>query len=496
MAMATAPRYPTLLQINTRVWLERLSREAGRCISLADIDEATFEGFAEKDFDWIWLLSIWQTGAAGRAVSRNNPQWHAEFKVLLPDLTEDDICGSGFAITAYTASDAMGGEAGLAQFREKLAKRGIKLLLDFVPNHTAPDHSWVKTRPDYYIEGNEEALARSPENYLQIDTDRGTKILAYGRDPNFSGWPDTLQLNYANPELQAVRIDELLAIAGKCDGVRCDMAMLLLPEIFERTWGIRPEPFWPKATAAVHAKYPDFTFVAEVYWDLEWTLQQQGFRYCYDKRLYDRLRDGHAAPIRGHLLAGLDYQDKLVRFLENHDEPRAASEFSWPQHQAAAIVTFLSPGLRFFHQGQLEGARLRVPTHLCRGPAEPANPEIASFYVKLLQVLKETGVFRDGAWQQIQPLPAWPGNWTSDKFIAYAWAGGKRSGHVVVVNYSGNQGQCRLPLPFPELRGKQVRLEDVMGTEAYDRDASEIVDHGLYIDHKPWQFNAFGLSAI
>jgi len=91
--------------------------------------------------------------------------------------------------------------------------------------------------------------------------------------------------------------------------------------------------------------------MAEVYWDLEWTLQQQGFDYCYDKRLYDRLRDGHAAPIRGHLLAGLDYQDKLVRFLENHDEPRGASEFSWPQHRAAAIITYFSPGLRFFHQG-------------------------------------------------------------------------------------------------------------------------------------------------
>jgi hypothetical protein len=186
-------------------------------------------------------------------------------------------------------------------------------------------------------------------------TARGPKILAYGRDPNFPGWPDTLQLNYANPELQRARIDELVAIAGKCDGVRCDMAMLLLSEIFQRTWGVTPEPFWPKATAAVHAKYPGFTFMAEVYWDLEWTLQQQGFSYCYDKPLYDRLRDGDAAPIHGHLLAGLDYQDKLTRFLENHDEPRAAAEFPWPQHQAAAIITFLSPGLRFFHQGPVRG---------------------------------------------------------------------------------------------------------------------------------------------
>ena len=274
------------------------------------------------------------------------------------------------------------------------------------------------------------------------------------------------------------------------------MAMLLLPEIFQRTWGITPEPFWPNATAAVHARYPAFTFMAEVYWDLEWTLQHQGFDYCYDKRLYDRLRDGHAEPIRGHLLAGLDYQDKLARFLENHDEPRAASEFPWLQHQAAAIITFLSPGLRFFYDGQFEGARVRVPTHLGRGPVEPTNPEIAAFYAKLLHVLKETRAFRDGAWSQIQPLPAWPGNWTSDGFVAYAWAGEHSSRHVVVVNYTGNQGQCRLQLPFPGLRGKQVHLSDVIGTEVYDRDGSEIVDPGLYIDHAPWQYNVFELRTI
>jgi hypothetical protein len=489
----TGPHYPSLYQINTRVWLRRLSGDADKQVTLADIDDVTIDCFAERGFDWIWLLSVWQTGAAGRTVSRSNPQWRAEFTALLPDLREEDICGSGFAITAYTVSDALGGERALAQFRERLARRGIKLMLDFVPNHTAPDHPWVKAHPDYYVEGNEAALAGSSQNYLRVDTDFGPKILAYGRDPNFPGWPDTLQLNYANPELQAARIDELLGIAGNCDGVRCDMAMLLLPEIFQRTWGMAAEAFWPKATAAVHEKYPDFTFMAEVYWDLEWTLQQQGFAYCYDKRLYDRLREGHVGPIRDHLLAGLDYQDKLARFLENHDEPRAASVLSWPQHQAAAIITFLSPGLRFFYDGEFDGARIRVPTHLCRGPTEPANPEIAAFYSRLLTALKRT-VFRDGTWSQLQPLPAWSGNWTHDEFVAFAWADADGSHHVVVVNYTGNQGQCRLPLPFPELRGQQVRLTDIMGTEVYERDGTELVYPGLYIDHSPWHFNIFALQ--
>src|SRR5271170_2107095 len=346
--MATIPRYPSLFQINTRVWLQRLSHEAGERLTLGDIDEATIDGFAERGFDWVWLLSVWRTGAAGRAVSRSNPQWRSQFKTVLPDLTEDDICGSGFAITAYSVSDALGGETALAQFREKLTKRGVRLMLDFVPNHTALDHPWVKSHPDFYVQGDEKALANAPDNYKRVETDMGSKILAYGRDPNYPGWPDTLQLNYANPELRAARIDELISIASRCDGVRCDMAMLLLPEVFERTWGLRPEPFWPNVIRSVRADHPGFLFMAEVYWDLEWTLQQQGFDYTYDKRLYDLLREGDARPVRDHFRADMVFQRKSARFLENHDEPRAAATFPPGAHQAAAVLTYLCPGLRFF----------------------------------------------------------------------------------------------------------------------------------------------------
>ena len=131
--------------------------------------------------------------------------------------------------------------------------------------------------------------------------------------------------------------------------------------------------------------------MAEVYWDLEWTLQQQGFDYTYDKRLYDRLREGHARPVREHFHAGLDYQNKLARFLENHDEPRAAATFPPEVHEAAAVITFLSPGLRFFHQGQFEGRKKRISPHLCRGPDEPVDQQLEQFYDRLLGRAAPTG---------------------------------------------------------------------------------------------------------
>ena len=327
MKSQTSSAHPLLYQINTRVWLTELSTSLGRPATLDDIPDGELDRLAKLGFDWIWFLSVWQIGEAGKQISRANPEWRREFQETLPDLREDDIAGSGFAITGYSVHSALGGDAALARLRKRLSHRGLKLLLDFVPNHTGLDHPWVKEHPEYYIAGTELDLARSPHNYIWVKRKAGDLLLAYGRDPYFPGWPDTLQLNYGNPATQEAMVGELVKIAGQCDGVRCDMAMLVLPDVFERTWGLQTKLFWPKATQRVRNQFPSFLFMAEVYWDLEWSLQQQGFNYTYDKRLYDRLREGHAAPVRGHLCADPDYQRKMARFLENHDEPRAAGTF-------------------------------------------------------------------------------------------------------------------------------------------------------------------------
>jgi hypothetical protein len=490
--MRRAPLYPSLYQINTRVWLTELSRALGRPATLDDIPDAELDRLAKMGFDWIWLLSVWQTGPAAQQVSRSNAGWRKEFQETLPDLRDEDIAGSGFAIQNYTVHRDLGGAASLACVRQRLQQRGLKLMLDFVPNHMAPDHPWVDEHPDYFVQGSESDLASALRNYCRAQTKSGPLVLAYGRDPYFDGWPDTLQLNYGNPGLQQAMIGELERIAGQCDGVRCDMAMLVLPDVFERTWGIHAELFWPKATEAVRRKYPQFQFMAEVYWDREWTMQQQGFDYTYDKLLYDRLREGHARPVREHFHAGLDYQNKMARFLENHDEPRAAT-FPPGMHQAAAVITFLSPGLRFFHQGQFEGRGKRISPHLCRGPAEPADSNLQQFYERLLAVLRNP-VVREGHWQLLECRSAWEGNWTSDCVVAFAWhaSGGERL--LITVNFAPNQSQCYVRLPFADLAGSQWRLQDRMGEAVYDRDGRDLQSRGLYLDVPPWQTSVFALT--
>ncbi len=487
------PRYPSLYQINTRVWLTELSQALGRTATLDDIPDAELDRLASKGFDWVWLLSVWRTGAAAQRISRASPEWRHEFQETLADLREEDIGGSGFAITGYTAHPHLGGDAALARVRQRLRDRGLRLMLDFVPNHTAPDHPWVEEHTDYYVAGTESDLAQAPHNYTRIELRQGDRVLALGRDPYFAGWPDTLQLDYSNPATQEAMRGELLRIAQQCDGVRCDMAMLVLPDVFERTWGRRAPLFWPDTTKSVRERVPGFCFMAEVYWDLEWTMQQQGFDYAYDKRLYDRLRDGHARPAREHLLADPGYQDKLARFMENHDEPRAAATFEPPMREAAAIITYLTPGLRFFHQGQFEGRRKRISPHLVRAPQEPTDEAVKQFYERLLAVVREPAV-RDGDWRLLECVPAWDGNWTWEGFLAFAW---QRDDErlLVAVNYAGNQGQCHVRLPFADLTGRSVRLNDLMSGARYERAGSDLVSTGMYVDLPPWGFHVFSAES-
>jgi hypothetical protein len=490
------PLYPTLYQINTRILLGEIGPRA----TLDDIPETQLDRLAALGFDVIWMLGVWQTGPAGRQVSRTRPDWRRGYPQDLPDVKDEDICGSPFAVQEYTVNRDFGGEAALVRLRQRLHQRGLRLLLDFVPNHTALDHPWTQTHPEFYVSGSEADLRREPQNWQRIPSGGRSLILAHGRDPYFDGWPDSLQLNYRHAGLRAAMRAELGRIADRCDGVRCDMAMLLLPDVFQRTWGAaaRPsdgsalveEPFWPETLAEVRGRHPDFLLLAEVYWDLEWLLQQQGFAFTYDKRLCDRLRDRKAGPVRAHLNAPLCFQNHCARFLENHDEKRAAAVFRWEAHQPAALLTYLTPGLRFLHEGQLEGRRAHASIHLTRRRAEPIDAAVQAFYEKLLECLKRPQL-REGRWGLYTCRPAWEGNSTADQFIAFGWEPNPGPRLLAAVHFGATRGQCYVALPLPELRGKRVLLRDLLSTAEYERSGDELVTRGLYLDMAAWGYHLF-----
>lgn len=426
-----SPKYPTLYQINTRVWLKE---NWGPNATLGDIPDEELDKIKEFGFDWIYLLSVWQTGEAGREMSRTNPQWVQSYKEQLPDLKQEDICGSGFAINSYTLDTSLGKPADLVNFRDKLHERGMKLMLDFVPNHAALDHPWILKHPGYFIKGTEADLEKTPENFTRIQTAKGQQVFAYGRDPYFSGWVDTLQLNYGNPKLHEAMFSELVNVAELCDGLRVDMAMLVTPEVFKKTWGIEIQPFWPGAIESIKNMNPDFCFLGEVYWDMEWEMQQQGFDYTYDKRLYDRLLEMEATPVRQHLKAEMDFQDRLCRFLENHDEERIASVLDPMIHKAAAMITFLSPGMRFFHQGQIQGWKNRLSVHLCRRNFEAGDDKLGNFYKQLLTMLTSQ-IFKTGDWKLLEVADETGNVIPEPPVIACEWKFSEKWA-LVAVNYS------------------------------------------------------------
>jgi hypothetical protein len=493
-------RRPLLYQLNTRVLLGELGLALGRPATLDDLPDHFLDEVSSSGFDWVWPLGTWCTGPAARAVSLARADWRAGFLEDLPDLRDEDVTGSPFAIQAYEAKPEYGGEAALARLRARLARRGLSLMLDFVPNHVSPDHPWVASHPEWLIEGTEEDLAREPQNWVRL----GDRVLAHGRDPFFPGWPDTIQLDYRHPGLRAAMTGELSRVAARCDGVRCDMAMLVLPEVFARTWGVRSVPgggtslangsFWAQAIEEVRRRWPGFVFMAEVYWDLEGELQQQGFDFTYDKRLYDRLRAGEARPVREHLRADAGFQERSARFLENHDEPRSAATFPPGRHQAAAVVAFLAPGLRFFQEGQLDGRKIHVSMHLGRRPAEPVDAALRAFYQRLLAALKRPEA-HEGDWRLRDCRAAWDGNPTWEQFLVQSWEA--PAGRLLAcVNYGPNRGQCRADAAFAGLEGRRVVLADLLGPDRYERDGTALLHDGLYLDMPAWGHHVFEVKTV
>ena len=484
---------PLIYEINSWVWLGELSRRQDRAVDLATVPAEEWDAVRELGFDAVWLMGVWERSPAGTAIALDNAALVESFRSALPDMTAADVVGSPYCVRDYTVDEHLGGPAGLASARAALAERGLGLILDFVPNHVAPDHPWTTSHPEYFVRGDQADLERDPTAFMSA----GGQVLANGRDPYFPAWPDVVQLNAFSADLRVAVIETLESIAGECDGVRCDMAMLAMNDVFERTWGSRvggrpADDYWPAVIGAVRARRPGFVFLAEAYWDLEFALQQQGFDYCYDKRLYDRLAHEGADSVRGHLAADPGYQRKLVRFIENHDEPRAAATFAPAQARAAAATMLTQTGARLVHEGQLEGRKTHLPVFLGRRPDEPPDADLRTFYEQLLEAVHDP-VFGSGEWQ-VAEVGGWERNESWRGLVAWGWRD-EAPRKLVVVNLGALAASGHVSLPWDDLRGRAWRLEDSATGETYERSGDEI-GTGLYVALDPWHWHLFDLQPL
>lgn len=492
--MQPLPSNPRLYEINTRVWLNRFATPTRRA-TLRDVPDAVWDDLADKGIDVVWFMGVWRINPSTVEKYDFRDELLAGYQRALPDWRRADVIGSPFAIDDYVLSATLGTAAELARVREALHARGMRLMLDFVPNHFSADSCLIGQHPEIFLPGNEYLLQRDGQTFYRADATQ--QVFAHGRDPYFPAWPDTVQINYFSPDARAFMTRCLLQMAQLCDGLRCDMAMLIINDVFRDTWGEvltsagYGEPrdeFWYDAIAQVKARYPGFIFMGEAYWDREWALQQLGFDYTYDKKLTDRLHSGNVEDVRLHLMAAPDYQAHSVRFLENHDEARALAAFGKARSLAAAVIISTIPGLRFYNDGQFEGRQVRLPVQLGREAQEPRMEDVQAFYRHLLDVTHTEAMMR-GHWQQVVPGPAWEGNDSHHNLLAWLWRHANER-YLVVVNYSATDSQARLKFEVSDCSDNLV-FNDVLDGQCYLRGRHDIAADGLYVALRAYQSHIF-----
>jgi hypothetical protein len=422
------------------VWLDELGRRLGHRVTLADVPDGTWDAILPPATDAVWLMGVWRRSPY--AAHRAREVWADQAREFLPELAAADVPGSPYAVRGYTVDDHLGGDQALAAARDQLARRGIRLLLDHIPNHVAVEHPWVTAHPEVVVGGTVEDLARTPDAFLRV----GDRVVACGRDPNLPAWSDVVQLDPFAPSLRGLTIATLRSIADRCDGVRVDMAMLLLDDVATRTWGERigpplDQPFWVEVIGALRETHPSCHLVAEAYWDRQADLLAQGFDRCYDKDLTDELLEHDAAAVRRRLSAEVTAQHRTLRFVENHDEQRAVRAFAPTHVRAAAALTALVPGGLLLFEGQLEGRRVRVPVGVGRRPDEAPDTQLRRWYDALLWVRAAT----DRAHARFVLHPSDPARSGPTTTLVWSWVATEGTTTSVAVNLGSAPREVTIP---------------------------------------------------
>lgn len=490
----TLRRHPHLYEINTWAWLEEISARSGRLVTLGDVGDTEWDSLAAKGFDAVWLMGVWRRSPAARLLALAHAQSSPEqFDRVLPGWKPDDIVASPYAVAEYVPDARIGAWQSLDKTRDKLHQRGMALFLDFVGNHTAIDHPWTREHPEFYVQGTQQDFERDPESFFLVESAKGAVFIAHGKDPYFPPWRDTAQLNHFEAGMRAAQLEGLRTIARHCDGVRCDMAMLHLRDIFGTMWahllGSTSAPrteFWSDAHVAV----PELTLLAEAYWGTESRLLDLGFSFAYDKGLYDSIRDICMPNIHSILAANADDQSRRARFLENHDEPRCASVFGAERLRSVAILMGTLPGMRFYHQGELEGRKEHLPITLRIAAPQPPDGAIAPVFEQILSVTKQD-VFHAGEWTLLAVTH--DNEPTSGNLIAFEWRLGNLW-KLIVVNLAAIPSQGRVQLGDRASPEKTYTLRDELDGTLYSREGTELRAPGLFVRRDPFTAHLFDVT--
>lgn len=482
---------PHILEINAHNWLKQIKTELGPNVTLADVPEENLFEIKAHGFDAVWLMGVWQESTASREIARSDKAINDYLQETVPGYNKEDIVGSQYAIYQYSVNEAFGGNEALLKLKNRLNDFGIKLILDFAGNHLAKDNPLLLTDKEIFVHSDKEPLAKE----LFFQTSDG-QWFAHGKDPYFPSWTDTVQINHFNEKARAFLRQTLLNIAPLCDGLRCDMVMLMLNKVFADTWGnfvqdTQPkEEFWPSVIEEVKNLHPGFCFLAEVYWGLEWEVQEMGFDYTYDKTLYDRLRLSTARDIQGHLNAEHLYQKRSLRFIANHDEEAPLAAFGKEKSRAAAVAAYTLIGARLFTISQLYGAKKRLPiqyTHALNNVDEDSK----AFYYRFLDII-DNPCFHGGQWTIKNPRPVDEEDKSFLNILCWAWTQ-QNTQKIVVVNYCDSVSKFIMTMDKVPSADTLVLKEHFKQNETV-LSSSQAKKEGVLLELQPFETKIFSVD--
>ena len=474
-------KHPVLYEISTRPWLYELSKKYSKQITkLRDIPLSEFDTLKSYGIDYIWLMGVWKLGPYGLEFDRRS-----DYSSVLPGWTKDDVIGSPYAISEYVCNPDIGTDDDILWIKNEINKRGMKLMLDFVPNHSSCDAPTADSNPDYYV--------RAPKN-LQPPYDSKyytEKGLAHGKDPYFDPWADVIQWNYFNEDTRNFMKKNLMKVLSVSDGVRCDMAHLLLNDVFKNTWkkeleswgyNVPSNEFWDSAIREVKSKYPNVIFLAEVYenWEIK-KLIELGFDYCYDKELLDKFISSSTEVNNYIHYKTEDFFGHSSHFIENHDENRGVYNMgSVERSNAAGVIAATVGGMIFFNHGQFKGLRNKLDVHLRRGADEKESQSAIQHYNNLLRIIKDDAFKSKNYYfvYNINGNDAW-------RFVAYIRK--EINSFLIVVNYSDGYGCANVPIYDVN---KNYVFEMFSNIE-YQRDADTMRNMGLTVCMGGYQSQIF-----
>ena len=382
------------------VWLDQLTKKYGYPITRLDqIPDGELDTLRDEGFTGLWLIGLWERSKASKRI---------KIKCGNPE-----AAASAYSLYDYNIASNIGGWDALANLRQRLWQRGIRLASDMVPNHTGMDSDWVMNKPDLFVQRrdnpfpqytfNGENLSQDPRTsvfledhyyskddcsvvFKRVDNQTGdVRYIYHGNDGTGLPWNDTAQIDFLNPAAREEVVQEILHVARNFPIIRFDAAMVLAKKHIRRLW--YPEPghggdiatrsetglstqqfndaipneFWREVVDRVAQEVPDTLLLAEAFWMMEgYFVRTLGMHRVYNSAFMNMLKKEENQKYRETVKNTITFDPQVlkryVNFMNNPDEETAIAQFGdGDKYFGCCTLMITMPGLPMFGHGQIEG---------------------------------------------------------------------------------------------------------------------------------------------